>query len=53
MCPACIHTYVTTATVIGGIASSSGGIVAVVLTKLKKITVKEKCDGIEKSRVES
>lgn len=44
MCPVCIHTYVQNATVIGGI-------VAVVLRKLKKFKAKEKCDGSEKGRV--
>jgi hypothetical protein len=49
MCPACINSLVTGATVIG----STGGLVAVLFTKLglKKMKPKENCDATSKSRV--
>lgn len=51
MCPACINSYIATATVIGGISSSAGGIVAIVLKKLKKFKPKENGDAAAKGRV--
>jgi hypothetical protein len=47
MCPACVTAFLTSTTVIAGIASSTGGLAAVVIQKIrvKKIPAKENRDG--------
>jgi hypothetical protein len=42
MCPACINTYATAATLIAGIASSTGGIAAFVIKKIRTKIPKSK-----------
>jgi hypothetical protein len=42
MCPACINTYATAATLIAGIASSTGGIAAIVIKKIRTKIPKSK-----------